>query len=76
MSAPLSARERETLLYIADGCTYRQAARRMGISVHTVDTYIQRVRAKSGASTIADLVWLALASGHAKIWVSGPFTPD
>jgi DNA-binding NarL/FixJ family response regulator len=52
----LSPRERQALLHIADGCTHSQAARLMGLSKATVDTYIERVRHKLGANTKAALV--------------------
>jgi len=52
----LSPRERQALLHIADGCTHSQAARLMGVSKATVDTYIERVRHKLGVNTKAALV--------------------
>ncbi|MGW1376714.1 response regulator transcription factor [Streptomyces sp. NPDC002446] len=58
----LSHRERQVLQHIADGRTYAATARRIGISVHTVDGYLRRIRAKSGARTHAELVRLALLS--------------
>ncbi len=61
MSPVLSPREREVLSYIADGLTYDQTARRLGISVHTVSTYLRRIRAKHPAPTLAHLVRLGLA---------------
>ena len=56
----LSPREREVLDLVSSGCTYRQVARRMGITRHTVDTYLRRVRAKTGTATIAELTRLAV----------------
>jgi DNA-binding CsgD family transcriptional regulator len=56
----LSPRERQTLRFLASGCTYVQAANRMGISAYTVDTYVRRIRAKSGAESFADLVRMAI----------------
>lgn len=44
MLTVLSQRERQVLRFIADGFTQDQTARRLGISPHTVDTYIKRVR--------------------------------
>ncbi|MEV0375623.1 helix-turn-helix transcriptional regulator [Streptomyces sp. NPDC050636] len=58
----LSHREQQVLQYIADGHTYGATARRIGISVHTVDGYLRRIRAKSGARTQAELIRLALLS--------------
>jgi DNA-binding NarL/FixJ family response regulator len=56
----LSQREREVLAYIADGYTHAQAAHRIGISPHTVDTYVKRVRAKLGVGNKAELTKIAL----------------
>jgi DNA-binding CsgD family transcriptional regulator len=57
----LSPREREVLIHFADGLTYRQIARRMGIATNTVDTYLRRIRDKSGAVNGAELVRLAIS---------------
>ncbi|MET9336180.1 helix-turn-helix transcriptional regulator [Nonomuraea sp. NPDC003804] len=59
----LSPREAETLRHIAAGCTYAQAARRMGVSMHTIDTYLRRVRAKFGIAGKAELTRLAVELG-------------
>jgi len=56
----LAPRERETLRYIAHGYTHAQAARRMGISEATVDTYVKRVRQKFKLGNKAELTILAL----------------
>lgn len=63
MGKELSPRERQVLRHIAAGLTYRCAARRMGISVHTVDDYIRRIRAKYGVHAHAELIRLALQLG-------------
>jgi DNA-binding CsgD family transcriptional regulator len=57
----LSPREREVLIYFAHGLTYRQIARRMGIATNTVDTYMRRIRDKSGVTSSAELVRLAIS---------------
>ncbi|CAL9425707.1 response regulator transcription factor [Streptomyces sp. enrichment culture] len=59
----LTPRERETLRHIASGRTYLQAARHMGLSQHTVDTYLRRIRAKLHVHTTAELTRLAIALG-------------
>ncbi len=59
----LTPRELETLRHIAAGRTYCQAARHMGLSQHTVDTYLRRIRAKFDVSTTAELTRLAIALG-------------
>ena len=57
----LSPREQQVLLHFSDGLTYVQISRRLGISSSTVDTYLRRIRAKTGAELGADLVRLGMA---------------
>jgi DNA-binding CsgD family transcriptional regulator len=52
----LSRREEEVLRYLASGCTHDQVARRIGVSRHTVDTYVKRLRTKLRAGNKAQLV--------------------
>ncbi|MCF1594465.1 response regulator transcription factor [Streptomyces muensis] len=59
----LAPRERETLQHIARGCTYLQAARLMGLSKHTVDAYLRRIRAKLDINSTAELTRTAIALG-------------
>ncbi|MEK8143090.1 helix-turn-helix transcriptional regulator [Streptomyces sp. M10(2022)] len=47
--------------HIARGATYGEIARRMNVSPHTVDTYIRRIRAKTGARNRTHLLLLALS---------------
>lgn len=47
--------------FIAAGLTHAQAARGLGISRHTVDTHVKRIRSKLGVRNTADMVRLALA---------------
>jgi DNA-binding NarL/FixJ family response regulator len=64
----LSWRERQALSYIARGFTHQQAARRMGVSKATVDTYVARVRTKLRVGNKAELALAALryvGSDHA-----------
>ncbi|MFE9313172.1 response regulator transcription factor [Streptomyces sp. NPDC088353] len=61
--AALAPREREALQHIAAGRTYVQTARRMGLSKHTVDAYLRRIRAKLGISNTAELTRLAVSLG-------------
>lgn len=58
----LSPRERAVLNQIAWGLTHDQIARRLGISKHTVDTYVKRVRAKLKLGNKAELTRAALKS--------------
>ncbi|MFD7068321.1 response regulator transcription factor [Streptomyces sp. NPDC059913] len=59
--AGLSFRERQVLHHIAAGLTHGQTAHRLGISQHTVDTYVKRIRAKLGTGNKAQLTRAALA---------------
>jgi len=56
----LSHREHQVIQLIARGMTHGQIARRLGLSPHTVDTYIRRVRAKLELGNKADLTRAAL----------------
>ncbi|AXE25323.1 LuxR family transcriptional regulator [Streptomyces globosus] len=62
-AAALAPREQETLRHIAAGRTYLQTARHMGLSKHTVDAYLRRIRAKLGVNSTAELTRLAIALG-------------
>jgi len=59
----LSDREDQVLRQISRGLTHSQIATRLGISPHTVDTYVKRIRAKLGAGNKAELTRAALLSG-------------
>ncbi|MER5669147.1 response regulator transcription factor [Streptomyces mirabilis] len=59
----LAPRERETLRHIAAGRTYHQTARHMGLSTHTVNAYLRRIRAKLNITSTAELTRMALALG-------------
>jgi DNA-binding NarL/FixJ family response regulator len=56
----LSEREEQVLRQIAHGLTHGQIATRLGISPHTVDTYVKRIRAKLGVGNKAELTRVAL----------------
>ncbi|MFD9902825.1 response regulator transcription factor [Streptomyces sp. NPDC059063] len=57
----VSGREREVLGHIVRGATCREIARHMDVSLHTVDTYMRRIRAKTGARNPMHLLLLALS---------------
>jgi DNA-binding NarL/FixJ family response regulator len=59
----LSEREVQVLVQIAHGLTHTQIATRLGISSHTVDTYVKRIRAKLGVGNKAELTRVALVNG-------------
>lgn len=56
----LSPREEEALSLIADGFTHQQVATRMGVSKATVETYVERIRAKLQVGNKAQLTKAAL----------------
>jgi DNA-binding NarL/FixJ family response regulator len=59
----LSDREKQVLQQVAHGLTHGQIATRLGISPHTVDTYIKRIRSKLGVGNKAELTRVALLGG-------------
>ncbi|WP_206060684.1 helix-turn-helix transcriptional regulator [Nonomuraea basaltis] len=56
----LSGREEQVLRQISRGLTHGQIATRLGISPHTVDTYVKRIRTKLGVGNKAELTRAAL----------------
>lgn len=56
----LSDREQQVLVQIAHGRTHSQIATRLGISQHTVDTYVKRIRVKLDVGNKAELTRAAL----------------
>jgi DNA-binding NarL/FixJ family response regulator len=61
--AVLSSREREVLQLLAEGCTSREIARQLHISVKTVETHRRNMLAKLELDTLADLVRYAIREG-------------
>lgn len=57
----LSPREEQALDFIARGFTHAQTARRMGVTKATVDTYVERIRAKLQVGNKAELTRAALS---------------
>ncbi len=62
--AVLTPRETETLRMVAQGLTHAQAARRLGLTEATVNTYVKRIRAKLNAGNKAELTRIAIERGH------------
>jgi DNA-binding NarL/FixJ family response regulator len=60
----LSQRESQVLQYIACGYTHGQVARRLGISPHTVNTYVKRIRAKLAVGNKAELTRAAVLGSY------------
>lgn len=59
----LTKREREVLQLIAEGCSNREIARRLELSVKTIENHRQNVMNKLNLHSIADLTKYAIRSG-------------
>jgi DNA-binding NarL/FixJ family response regulator len=59
----LTRREKEVLLMLAEGLTTIEAANRLNLSEHTVDTHRKNIMAKLGVRNVAGLVKYALERG-------------
>jgi len=58
--ASLSEREEQVLQHVARGLTHSQIATRLGLTRHTVDTYVKRIRAKLQIGNKAELTRVAV----------------
>jgi DNA-binding CsgD family transcriptional regulator len=56
----LTTREREILSLVANGCTDREIAQMLFISIRTVGSHLDRIRDKSGFRRRADLTRMAM----------------
>ena len=59
----LSDRERKVLGLIAEGCTYKEMAKLLAVSVKTIESYRERIKEKLGLNTRAEMVRYALQKG-------------
>ena len=59
----LTSREAAVLQLIAHGCTYSQAAERLGISLHTVASHVKNTYRKLGVRSGAAAVMRAVELG-------------
>uniref|UniRef100_UPI00125F3BB6 response regulator transcription factor n=2 Tax=Acinetobacter TaxID=469 RepID=UPI00125F3BB6 len=59
----LTPRERDVFVPLAQGLSNREIAERLGISVKTVDLYRGRVMKRLQATSLAELVGMAIACG-------------
>jgi DNA-binding CsgD family transcriptional regulator len=59
----LNARERELVILVAQGRTDAEIAGQLHLSVRTVRSRVDRIRAKAGCPRRADLIRLALQAG-------------
>jgi DNA-binding NarL/FixJ family response regulator len=65
-TGPLTSRERDVLLLIADGKSNREIAQSFNASVATVETHRKNLKKKLGVTTTAGLVRYALDRGLGK----------
>jgi DNA-binding NarL/FixJ family response regulator len=63
----LSPREREVLMCVASGCTDREIGDRLGISMRTAQSHLDRIREKTGRRRRAELTALAYELGLAGV---------
>lgn len=63
----LSPRERDILQFIVEGHSNADAAKALGLSVKTVETYRSRLMQKLGLSSVAELVKFALSHGLTRL---------
>jgi DNA-binding NarL/FixJ family response regulator len=63
MSQPLSKRQAEVLRYLVHGYTSGEIARRLGVSIKTVETYRSRIYEKIGVHSRAGLMQYAVTTG-------------
>ena len=61
--AELSDRQRQVMEFLVDGLPNKAIAKRLGISPRTVETYRALVMAKTGASSLAELVRISIMLG-------------
>lgn len=59
----LTRRERDVFLPLAKGCTSREIAALLGVSVKTIDLYRSRVMKRLGADRLPDVTGIAIAAG-------------
>ncbi len=60
--ASLSQQEQDVLAYMIDGVANKVTARRLGVSIRTVENRRQRIFEKTGAKSLAELIRLVVGS--------------
>ncbi|MCL1599678.1 MAG: response regulator transcription factor [Actinomycetia bacterium] len=59
----LTPREREVVMFIARGYTYRESAAKLGMKVKTLESHMAHIFEKLGVATRAELSFLAYETG-------------
>ncbi|MFO7590713.1 MAG: LuxR C-terminal-related transcriptional regulator [Acidimicrobiia bacterium] len=73
LASVLSPREQEVIGHLASGCTDREIGDRLGISMRTVQSHLDRIREKTGRRRRAELTRLAI---ELEISVEGDGEPE
>jgi len=60
LESPLSAREKEVLLLSAEGCSHKEVASALKISVKTAQSHRQNIKKKLGLESVAQLTQYAV----------------
>lgn len=63
IETPLTTREQAVLLLVAEGVSNREVAKKLDISVRTVETHRKNIKKKLGISTTAGLTKYAISNG-------------
>jgi DNA-binding NarL/FixJ family response regulator len=58
-----SERQREVLCLAAEGCTDREIAQQLALSVYTVQDHLRKIRNRMGARNTTHAVMMAMQSG-------------
>jgi DNA-binding NarL/FixJ family response regulator len=64
---PLSPREREILNHLIEGSSNKEIARKLKLSVRTIESHREAIRRKLGAERIVDLIKQAVRFGLVKM---------
>jgi two-component system nitrate/nitrite response regulator NarL len=67
METPLSSREKEILLLIIKECTSSEIARKLELSVRTVETHRKNISRKTASHSLIGLIKYCIREG----WVEG-----
>lgn len=73
LASVLSPREQEVIEHLASGCTDREIGDRLGISMRTVQSHLDRIREKTGRRRRAELTRLAI---ELEISIEGDGEPE
>jgi len=63
----ITSREIEVLRLIADGCSNKEIAKRLNISVRTVETHRKNLMQKLNVKSVAGLIKYSIANNFTKI---------